>query len=130
MQAKLFAKIWIYMVIVGLFCSMGGHELIIQTYAWTKMTIHFSKTDKVYVAVQKTFDGRHLCPICLALNAKKAAQPKFNLNSFRPRLEVFELSLGLINTNAYSQKLSFSFFDFPMHDHVPNAPPSPPPKLS
>ena len=68
-------------VIAVLFCSLGGHLAILQTVAWTKMAFHFSQTCSLGSSLQKTFDGRHLCPLCLKI--KKISQTGPSLGAFR-----------------------------------------------
>ncbi len=43
----------------------GTHWLALQSYAWVRMTVSFSQDSGWRVAVQKTFNGRHPCPLCL-----------------------------------------------------------------
>lgn len=43
----------------------GGHWFALQTVAWGRMLVDFSRHDSLGTAVAKTFDGRHPCPLCL-----------------------------------------------------------------
>jgi hypothetical protein len=49
------------------------HTSVLQAVAWAKMTIDFARHETIEVSLEKTFDGRHPCPICLSL--KKADGP-------------------------------------------------------
>ena len=53
--------------------SIGMHTAVLQAAAWAKMTVDFARRDTLAVSIQKTFDGRHPCPICASL--RKAAGP-------------------------------------------------------
>ena len=48
---------------LALFLTAGGHYALLQTVAWTTMVNDFSRTGSLSMAVEKTFDGRHPCPL-------------------------------------------------------------------
>lgn len=48
---------------------LGGHWLVLQSVAWTRMLAEFSKQDSLPAAICKTFDGQHPCPMCLKIRA-------------------------------------------------------------
>jgi hypothetical protein len=49
---------------LAVFQIMGGHWIVLQTYAWGKMAIEYSKTAGFFKGVEKTFDGEHPCDMC------------------------------------------------------------------
>lgn len=49
---------------LALFLSAGGHWAMLQGVAWATMVHDFSQTGSLTEAVEKTFDGRHPCPLC------------------------------------------------------------------
>ena len=61
-----------FLLIAMLFSSMGAHLAVLQTVAWAKMVMTFSRSENLNTSLQKTFDGRHPCAMCLKV--KKAAQ--------------------------------------------------------
>ena len=48
----------------ALFLMMGGHWVILQTVAWTKMVMDYSRQTSVQQALRETFDGEHPCDMC------------------------------------------------------------------
>lgn len=57
--------------ITGLFASFlaiavasGGHWMVLQSVAWTRMLIANAQNEPLAAAVRKTFDGRHPCKMC------------------------------------------------------------------
>jgi hypothetical protein len=61
---------------------MGLHWGVLQTVAWAGMLIHYSHGDSVGAAVEKTFDGRHPCPLCDAI--AKSQQSSSKTPEFQP----------------------------------------------
>ncbi len=61
------------LVLASFLVSIGMHTAVLQAVAWAKMTVEFSRRDTLAVSLEKTFDGRHPCPICCSL--RKAAAP-------------------------------------------------------
>ena len=58
---------------------LGGHWLVLQSVAWTRMLGEFSKQDSLPAAISKAFDGQHPCPMCLKIRAgrqQEERQPK------------------------------------------------------
>ena len=55
-------------VVVVLTClSLGMHWTVLQGVAWTGMFLANLNEGTVTEAVEKTFDGEHPCPLCLAV---------------------------------------------------------------
>lgn len=55
-------------IILGVMClSLGLQWGVIQGIAWTSMLVSYSKSDGIVLAVAKTFDGQHPCPLCEAV---------------------------------------------------------------
>ena len=55
--------------LVALLGMSGGHWLALQSAAWVRMLVEFSRSDSLSIAIIKTFDGRHPCSICLKVRA-------------------------------------------------------------
>jgi len=55
--------------LVAMVILNGGHWLALQSFAWGRMLVEFSKQDSILTAVSKTFDGRHPCALCLEVRA-------------------------------------------------------------
>jgi hypothetical protein len=91
--------------------SIGAHLAVIQTVAWAKMAVSFSRQDSINKSLEKTFDGRHPCALCLKV--KKASQQGASLvaspsenrldgafASSVPQLRRTDLSWDLVSARA------------------------------
>ena len=66
---------------VALFAMLGGHWLVLQSVAWTRMLVDFSRQDSFTTAVAKTFDGEHLCPMCRKIQAGRQQEEQQQKNT-------------------------------------------------
>ena len=55
------------MVVLLTCLSLGMHWTVLQGVAWTGMFLANLNESTVTEAVEKTFDGEHPCPLCLAV---------------------------------------------------------------
>jgi hypothetical protein len=55
-------------VILGM---TGGHWLILQSVAWTKMIADYSRSSSLGTALAFTFDGQHPCEMCKLIQKEK-----------------------------------------------------------
>lgn len=46
---------------------IGGQWVVVQTAAWVGMFVEFSSTGSLEAALGKTFDGKHPCRFCFAV---------------------------------------------------------------
>ena len=64
------------LVVVSLIIAIGGHWAFVQSVAWVGMTLNYSKTDSILVALQKTLSGQHPCKLCKVVDEGKKAEQK------------------------------------------------------
>ena len=67
----MFARFAKMVVIVTLVATTGAHWALLQSVAWTTMLADNLSCGSVGVAVSRTFDGNHPCPLCKAIAAGK-----------------------------------------------------------
>ena len=92
---------WIQLAMVVSFLnSMGAHVAVLQTFAWAKMAVQFAQHDSLSASLQKTFDGKHPCKMCLRL--KKSAQPD---GSFGIAPSKNQMSEGYLKTPVDLQRI-------------------------
>jgi len=72
---------------IALIATIGGHWAVLQTVAWTNMLSENLRSESFTAAVQKTFDGKHPCCLCKAINAGKKSEKK---NDLPPQLKQLE----------------------------------------
>ena len=59
-----------------MFFAAGGHWAVLQTIAWSRMVIDYSKTTSLVTALSDTFDGDHPCPMCKKIAKGKQAEKR------------------------------------------------------
>src|SRR6478609_8121965 len=62
------------LVVLALVLSIGGHWAFLQSVAWVGMAVTYSKDASLSQALEKTFDGKHLCKLCKIVRAGKKAE--------------------------------------------------------
>jgi hypothetical protein len=68
--------------------SMSGVSLaLLQTAAWAGMLASRAPTLGVAESVKSTFDGKHPCPLCRAVETSRAPEKKTDVQLKIPRLE-------------------------------------------
>jgi hypothetical protein len=77
-----------WLVVLALVLSIGGHWAFLQSVAWVGMAVTYSKDASLSQALEKTFDGHHLCKLCKIVRAGKKAQ---DCNNFKMDLKKLDL---------------------------------------
>lgn len=72
----LFRRVACALMGLSLFLVAGGHLALLQGIAWTTMVHDFSRAGSLGQALEKTFDGKHLCPLCKKIAMAHAAGEK------------------------------------------------------
>jgi hypothetical protein len=76
------------LVVFSLVVMVGGHWAILQSVAWVGMAFNFAQTAPLDVALKKTFDGKHRCSLCKAVEAGKQSERKAALLKLETKLEL------------------------------------------
>jgi hypothetical protein len=63
-------------MLLVLFAASGGHWMVLQSVAWSRMLMSYSQEGRFATAVVKTFDGQHPCALCKRIAQSKAAEPQ------------------------------------------------------
>lgn len=63
-------------MVVSLCAALGLHWAALQSIAWAGMLLNYSRAGSVTEAFEKTFDGRHPCPLCRALSKSQESGKK------------------------------------------------------
>jgi hypothetical protein len=73
----MFRKIGFLCAALAMFSIAGGHWAVWQGVAWAEMLVSYSQTcGSLAVAVDRTFDGQHPCPMCQDIQAAKSKEQK------------------------------------------------------
>jgi len=63
-------------MMAALFLSAGGHLALLQGVAWATMIRDYSHAGSMTAALEKTFDGKHPCPLCKRITAERSHEQK------------------------------------------------------
>jgi hypothetical protein len=111
--------------------ASGGHWAVVQSVAWARMIVVYSRDNSLAEAIAMTFSGRHPCKMCRQIQKARQAeeqapplvnwgrQPEFLLAGHRvavPRPGITDAPLVMFVLDPYS-------------DFLP-APPKPPPRAA
>jgi hypothetical protein len=106
--------------------SIGGPWPVLQSVAWMGMLIDYSREGSVTVAVAKTFDGQHPCPLCKAIAAGKKSETK---KEFSQKLQKLEFPLFCESFAIAEPVLAQQFFQTDdSWNSTSDTPPTPPPR--
>lgn len=120
-----FQKILIALILV--FC-IGAQWPILQSVAWMRMLVTYSREGTFETALVKTFDGKHPCKLCKLVTAGKQAEKKKDQQTAIKKIDLFVSTTAPIvfPTEDSEHEFSFSFVEC----LVTYPPAFPPPKLS
>lgn len=72
------------LMLLVLLAASGGHWMVLQSLAWTRMLVSYSHDGQLIEAVAKTFDGQHPCSLCKTIEQGKSSEkqaPTMDLES-------------------------------------------------
>jgi hypothetical protein len=125
---KTFLRIGRWLLVAALFFAIGGHWAVLQTVAWASMIVEYSHGAAVTEAVEKTFDGRHPCPICKEIQQHQQSEKKHEALQLVKKIELFDEPVAsLVFPSRVASLLKVvDFFSSARAD----APPVPPPRVA
>ena len=93
-------KIASLFVSLTLFIIVGGPWTVLQTIAWAKMVVDYSRDNPVSESISKTFDGNHPCGMCEKISKVRSEEQKspalvFQIKKEGPFITLKGISLKL-----------------------------------
>jgi hypothetical protein len=76
-----------FLTVLTLAATLGLHWALLQSVAWTVMLADNLSSHSLSVSVERTFDGKHPCPLCKAIAAGKKSERKSDFNVQMKKLE-------------------------------------------
>ncbi len=64
------------MLIAALSVAFGGHWVVLQSVAWTRMVLENARHEELRTAVSQTFDGEHPCALCKSIEKGRQEEKK------------------------------------------------------
>ena len=122
-----FLRLGFILMLVALAKISGGHWLLLQSVAWTKMLATHSSQSQFSEALSKTFDGQHPCDLCQIIAKVKNQEPKTSIEKLQPQ----PVSLPKIDEWAihrFSTDHEFFLTSFSAESRF-QSPPVPPPSF-
>ncbi len=116
-----------WVIVIALVLSTGGQWFALQSMAWLTMAVRFSQTDTLLVSLQKTFDGRHPCRLCKAVQEGRKAEQKPTTLKVDTKLDLWFTRMPAVLPVAPPATHCTTFVSSPCQPR--GAPPSPPPRL-
>ena len=84
------------LMIVAVLAASGTHWMILQSIAWTTMLADNLQTGSLSQAIERTFDGKHPCPLCKAIAAGKQSEKKSDFQLEMKRLDFSYSNSGFV----------------------------------
>lgn len=118
-----------WLLVLALSFSIGLQWALLQSAAWVGMIVSYSRENSVARSVAMTFDGRHPCTVCRAVERGASTQ------SDSQGMERPVPKLDLAAPEAESWVLASPARAIPaggggLKSGVEHAPPTPPPKVA
>jgi hypothetical protein len=87
-----------FAVALALAFSLGAHWALLQCVAWVGMTVSYAQSESSFtVALEKTFDGKHPCPLCKMVAAGKTSEQKETTTVQKHKLELIGLETATLS---------------------------------
>ena len=124
----MFQRLPKFLMAVALACSIGLPWAFLQSFAWTTMLVDNLTTNSFSVALQRTFDGKHPCPLCKAIAEGKKSEKKSDTVVSLKKFEALSQSVAF----AFAPLASFPRVEAPnaLLETLAHAPPTPPPRAA
>lgn len=117
--------------LLALFAASGGHWTVLQTIAWTRMLIEYSRDATLVEAARETFSGERPCAMCKKIREgrqheeNRSPLPQWErLPEFTPGWESVSAPLPPASTRHLTAFVPNLFTDFTA------TPPKPVPRIA
>lgn len=113
------------LMLLVLFVASGGHWMVLQSVAWSRMLVSYSQDGTFAKAVAKTFDGRHPCALCKQIERAKSdeSQPERAVEVENQAAFVAPALIVLMRNDAVSWKLEIPEWHSEVRARQPMVPP-------
>jgi hypothetical protein len=134
LAARFFRVTGTFACLLALAMTVGGHWMALQSVAWGKMIVDFSRHDSLTEALRKTFDGQHPCSLCrqvqLGQQNEREEQRRQPLLGVKHMLEFLPSAGAVLAPQPPSTGSPHTSYAPDRHPQYVHAPPKPPPRRS
>lgn len=113
-------------VILAAVQLLGGYWFALQSVAWIGMIAHYSRDEKLGVAIEKTFDGQHPCGLCKMVNSGRAKEEKQQVVKMTVQFDA--VIAAMVSAPMPESSVPEYFASTPVLSARDYAPPTPPPR--
>ena len=113
------------LMLLVLFAASGGHWMALQSVAWTRMLVSYSRGGQIVAAVTKTFDGRHPCSLCKEIQRAKSTEPEpaRNMEVENQATFVVPALVAMMRSEGVSWRMEIPEWHGEVRAEQPTAPP-------
>ncbi|MFN2426729.1 MAG: hypothetical protein ABR587_09835 [Candidatus Binatia bacterium] len=129
---RFLGKTGLYSSLLAVFLISGGHWMVLQSVAWSRMFAANARTDTLVLAVAKTFDSEHRCGMCHQIQRGRENEQRpttaIAANSASPR--VWMMLPACPQAGSILSYRAIALLAEPTRDIHAEAPPDPPPRTA
>jgi hypothetical protein len=126
--ASLISRMLIWACIAPIILGISdGHWAMLQTAAWGRMIVQYSRSSSLRTALEQTFDGRHPCAMCKMIQKAKQSSKQQELQHSSVKDDLVFLQIG----DCFNLDLVRSWITGATNSNHPSRgdpPPVPPPR--
>jgi hypothetical protein len=102
-----------------------GHWALLQSVAWAKMIVQYSRSASIETAIEQTFDGQHPCAMCKMIQKAQQSERKQELqqSSFKDDLVFLATYDSLYLDPVWSWGPESDNSTYPVRSDPPPVPP-------
>ena len=114
----------VFCLCVSIGLSMEVQLFVLQSVAWARMIVSFSKSAPLEKALAMTFDGEHPCKLCKAIAKAKGSKNQKELQTGVSKIDLFcKVTAALLFPPNEPLRWGILSFEYPAFSEKPTAPP-------
>lgn len=98
-----------FLAVFAISTSCGGHWIVLQSVAWSRMIVEYAQTAPLERAIGNTFDGQHPCSLCKKIATAKKSEKHHDTQPVVSQMTLFhERAAALVPPVRAAQPLFVS----------------------
>jgi hypothetical protein len=95
-KAGVFYRAGHLLLIIALLGATGAHWAALQSVAWVTMLADNARVAPLTEALEKTFDGKHPCPLCNKIAQGRQSEKKSDFQTELKKLDFFNQQAAFV----------------------------------